>query len=153
MHDPSGGAAVAFQRKEPLMAFLGNLEFVEGRPASKTAKLVLQLCLGCGTKDEGKAVGAFLKGIRIVPDAFFKDIEDDWNSKPFIGEHVFKVVQSAGYEGTEHDLWDSVTGNPAPYPVKISKADRLKKATAALVEAKAKKKTVRRKTTKVAMAS
>jgi hypothetical protein len=135
------------------MAFLGNLAFVEGRPVGKTTRLVLQLCLGCGTRDEGKAIGVFLKGLRIQPDAFFKDIQDDWNSKPFIGEHVFKVIQSAGYEGTEHDLWDSATGNPAPYPVKISKADRLKRAAAALGEAKAKKKTVRRKTTRVALAS
>ena len=135
------------------MAFLGNLDFVEGRSTSKTTMLVLQLCLGCGKKDEGKAVGIFLQGMRITPDAFFKDIQDDWSSKPFLGEHVFKVAQAAGYEGNENDLWDSVTGNPAPYPVKISKADRLKKATAALVDAKAKKRTPQRKTRGVALVS
>jgi hypothetical protein len=137
------------------MAFMGNLEFVEGRSASKTTTLLLQLCLGCGKKDEGKAIGVFLKGLRIQPDAFFRDIDGDWSGQPFIGEHVFKVVQAAGYAGTENDLWDAVTGNSAPYPVKMSKADRLRKVAAELAEKKAMatKKPARRKTTRTALAS
>ena len=112
------------------MTFLGSVNFVEGRTASKTTALVLQECLGCGKQDEGKAVSKFLATLKIKPDAFFADIDGDWSGRPFLGQHVFKVVQAAGYEGTEHDLWNTVTGDIAPYPVKISKAVRAKEAKA-----------------------
>jgi len=104
------------------MSYLGNVDFVEGRAASKTTALMLEGCL-----DEGESVNEFLETMKIKPDAFFKDIDGDWNGRPFIGEHVFKVVQAAGYEGTEHDLWNTVTGDPAPYPVKLPKVARPKK--------------------------
>lgn len=107
------------------MTFLGNVEFVEGRTASKTTALVLQKCL-----DKGEVVNEFLEAMNIKPDAFFRDIDGDWNGRPFIGQHVFKVVQAAGYEGTEHDLWNTVTGDPAPYPVKLPPAPRPKKTKA-----------------------
>lgn len=110
------------------MAFLGSVEFVEGRSASKTTTLVLQRCLRCGKQDEGKAVDEFLKRMKINPDAFFRDIDGDWHGRPFIGEHVFKVVRAAGYEGTEHELWIAVTGDRAPYPVKKPKAADIRKA-------------------------
>ena len=108
------------------MAFIGNVEFVEGRPASKTTTLVLKRCLHCG-KDDGKVINEFLETLNIVPDAFFRDIDGDWDGRPFIGGHVFNIVQKAGYEGTEHDLWESVTGNLAPYPVKNAKKPAPKK--------------------------
>lgn len=112
------------------MAFLGNVEFVEGRSASKTTAMVLQKCLGCSKQDEVKAIGDFLEGLKIRPDAFFRDIDGDWDGRPFIGAHVYKIVLAAGYEGTEHDLWQSVTGDPAPYAVKVPKAARPKKVKA-----------------------
>jgi len=98
------------------MAFLGNVNFVEGRAPSKTAALVLQECLG-----SVKVIETFLKSLQIKPDAFFNDIDGDWQDKHYIGQHVFKVVKAAGYAGTEHDLWTAVTGDPAPYPVKLPK--------------------------------
>lgn len=117
------------------MGFLGSLEFAEGRSVNKTTTMVLERCLGCGNRDQGKAIAEFLTSLRIQPDAFFRDIQGDWSGRPFLGEHVFKIVQAAGYEGTEHDLWTTVTGYPAPYPVKSPKAlaknaekSRLKKA-------------------------
>ena len=112
------------------MTMLGHVDFKEGRSASQTTALVLQRCLGTGKDDGTKAVNKFLEGIKIKPIAFFSDIDGDWQGRPFIGQHVFKVVQAAGYEGTEHDLWNTVTGDPAPYAVKSPKTDRIKKAKA-----------------------
>jgi hypothetical protein len=100
------------------MSFVGKVEFVEGRSASETTSLVLRHCLGCGKDDNGVAIGSFLKRLKISPIAFFKDIDGDWHDRPFVGQHVFKVVTAAGYEGTEHDLWLAVTGNLAPYAAK-----------------------------------
>jgi hypothetical protein len=152
MYDPTGGDA-AFLRRDILMAFLGSLDFVEGRTVTKTMTLVLQRCLRCGSRDEGKAIDKFLKSMRIQSDAFFRDIEGDWSGRPFVGEHVFKVVQAAGYEGTEHDLWTTVTGYPAPYPVKMPKAPRAKKAAPDPDDERAKHKAARHKTIKAAWAS
>jgi len=134
------------------MAFLGSLEFVEGRSASTTTTLVLERCLRCGNQDAEKATGEFLKSMKIQPDAFFRDIAGDWASRPFLGEHVFKIVLAAGYEGTEHDLWTTVTGYPAPYHIKTPKVVRVKKAAAGPVDVKAKSKAVRKKTIKAAWA-
>ena len=111
------------------MTFLGNVDCVEDRAASKTTTLVLQKCLG-GKGDGRRAINKFLEAMRIKPDAFFHDIDGDWLRQPFIGQHVFKVVQAAGYEGTEHDLWNTVTGDQAPYPVKMSKMAGPKKPKA-----------------------
>ena len=106
------------------MAFLGNVNFVEGRTPSKTTSLLLQKCL----RGDGKVIENFLKSLNIKPDAFFNDINGDWQDKHFIGQHVFKVVRAAGHEGTEHDLWTTVTGDMAPYPVRVPKAGPPKKA-------------------------
>lgn len=122
------------------MTFLGDLEFSDGRSASKTTEMVLQRCLGCAKDDSGQAIGDFLDGLQINSDAFFRDIDGDWSGRPFIGEHVFKVVAAAGYEGTEHDLWTTVTGYPAPYAVKMPKAARDKKTADARKDADSKKK-------------
>ncbi len=109
------------------MSFIGNVHFVDGRPASKTAALVLRQCLKCSTEQNGQDVEQFLEQMSIKPEAFFRDIDGDWTARPFIGQHVFKVAQAAGYDGAENDLWISFTGNPAPYPVRKSKkSDALK---------------------------
>jgi hypothetical protein len=112
------------------MTFLGDMDFVEGRSASKTTTLMLRRCLGCVKEDDGKSVGKFLDGLKIKAEAFFRDIDGDWGGRPFIGQHVFKVVQAAGYEGTENDLWATVTGSFAPYPVRKVKVVAPKKAKA-----------------------
>ncbi len=77
--------------------------------------MVLRKCLGCEKQDGEEGIDKFLKGLSIKPEAFFKDIDADWTDKPFIGQHVFKVVEAAGYGGTEDDLWLAVTGGTAPY--------------------------------------
>lgn len=140
------------------MTFLGDLDYVEGRSVEKTTTMVLERCLCCGSKDQGKTINEFLKNMRIQPDAFFRDIMGDWAGRPFLGGHVFKVVQAAGYEGTEHDLWTTVMGYPAPYPVKIvkvakPKVARVKKVAAGPVDEKVKSKAVRHKTIKAAWKS
>jgi hypothetical protein len=104
------------------MKFNGDLDFKEGRSPSQTTTILLQRCLGCAKGVEMKGIGEFLEGLFIKPMAFFRDIDTDWLSKPFIGQHVFKVVQAAGYGGTENDLWVSVTEHPAPYAIKKSRA-------------------------------
>ena len=100
------------------MTFIGDVAFVEGRSLSKTTTLVLRKCLGCEKQDGEKGIDGFLKGLSIKPEAFFKDIDADWIGRPFIGQHVFKVVQAAGYRGTEDDLWLAVIGATAPYAIK-----------------------------------
>lgn len=99
------------------MKFAGDLDFDEGRTPSQTTTILLQRCLGCSKGDQTKGIGEFLEGMLIKPSAFFKDINGDWIVRPFLGQHAFKVLQAAGYEGTEHDLWYSVTGRTAPYKV------------------------------------
>ena len=96
------------------MTFIGDVEFVEGRSHSNTTTMVLRRCLGYENQAGEKEIDGFLKRLSIKPDAFFKDIDADWLARPFIGQHVFKVVQSAGYLGTEDDLWLAVTGSMAP---------------------------------------
>lgn len=110
------------------MSFIGDLDFKEGRSPSQTTKILLQRCLGCAKGDETKGIGAFLEGMQIKPSAFFMDIDGDWASRPFLGQHVFKVLHTAGYMGTEHDLWNTVTGSAAPYAVKKLKAPPKKRA-------------------------
>ncbi len=104
------------------MTFVGDVEFKEGRAPSRTTTMVLERCLTCEKQAAAKGIGDFLKAMSIKPEAFFHDIDGDWGGRPFIGQHVFKVVQAAGYGGTEHDLWYSVMGHDAPYPVKKLKA-------------------------------
>lgn len=140
------------------MGYLGSVDFVEGRSFSKTTSLVLQRCLGCSSADGRHAIGEFLGTLRIQPEAFFRDIDGDWNGRPFLGEHVYKVVKAAGYEGTEHDLWTAVTGFPAPYPIKApkavkAKAPRAKKTAVVGGESKAKVKAARGKAIKAAWES
>ena len=105
------------------MKFAGDLDFKEGRSPSQTTTILLQRCLGCARGVETKGIGDFLEGLLIKPAAFFADINGDWVGRPFLGQHVFKVLQAAGYEGTEHDLWYSVTGRTAPYKVTKLKAE------------------------------
>jgi hypothetical protein len=100
------------------MTFIGEVDFVEGRSHSKTTTAVLRKCLGCAKQAGEKQIDGFLERLSIKPDAFFEDIDADWLARPFIGQHVFKVVQAAGYVGTEDDLWLAVTGSMAPYAVK-----------------------------------
>jgi hypothetical protein len=97
---------------------IGDVEFVEGRSPRETTTAVLQNCLGSEKKAGQKQIDGFLKQLSIKPDAFFNDIDTDWLGRPFIGQHVFKVAQSAGYLGSEDDLWLAVTGSTAPYAVK-----------------------------------
>ena len=108
------------------MTFIGDVEFMEGRSPSKTTTLVLQQCLKCRQQAGGKEVDGLFERLSIQPAAFFKEIDADWIGKPFIGQHVFKVVQAAGYGGTEDDLWLAVTGGAAPYVVK-ERGDQQKK--------------------------
>ena len=110
------------------MRFTGDLDFKAGRSPSQTTTILLQRCLGCIRGDESKGIGEFLEGLFIKPIAFFTDINGDWAGRPFIGQHVFKVLQAAGYAGTEHDLWYTVTGSTAPYAVKKAKAEPKKRA-------------------------
>jgi hypothetical protein len=105
------------------MSFIGDLDFKDGRNPSQTTTLVLQRCL----ETEGKNIETFLHGLSINPLAFFTDINADWLRRPFIGQHVFKVLQAAGYKGTENDIWYSVTGSTAPYAVKKPKAEPKKR--------------------------
>jgi hypothetical protein len=100
------------------MTFIGDVELVEGRSPSKTTTVILRKCLGCKTQAGEKEIDGFLESLSIKPEAFFKDIDADWIGKPFIGQHVFKVVQAAGYGGTEDDLWFAVIGSRAPYAIK-----------------------------------
>lgn len=116
------------------MTFIGDVAFVEGRSLSKTTTLVLRKCLGCEKQDGEKEIDGFLKGLSIKPEAFFKDIDADWTDKPFIGQHVFKVVEAAGYGGTEDDLWLAVIGGTAPYAVK-GRGGQPKKPAVAKVKA------------------
>ena len=97
--------------------YLGEVKFVEGRSPSETAALVLRRCLESGRQAAEAAIDAFLKRLSIKPSAFFADIDGSWTDRPFIGQHVFKVVVAAGYRGTENDLWLAFTGNIAPYRV------------------------------------
>jgi hypothetical protein len=135
------------------MTLLGSLDFVEGRSVGKTTIMVLQRCLHCGSGEGREAIDVFLKGLKIQPDAFFRDIEGDWSGRPFIGGHAFKIVQAAGYEGTEHDFWTTVTGYPAPYPVKMPKVAPAKKPAGEKVADKVKSKAARHKAIKAAVAS
>ena len=112
------------------MTFIGDIAFVEGRPHSKTTALVLRKCLGSEKLTGEQEVDDFLNGLSIKPAAFFKDIDADWTDKPFIGQHVFKVVEAAGYGGTEDDLWLAVTGGTAPYAVKTRAVQPKKPAVA-----------------------
>jgi hypothetical protein len=113
------------------MAFLGNVAFSEKRSPSQTAALVMQRCFK-GRKQGGEVtVEKFLESLSIKPEAFFRDIDADWLQRPFIGQHVFKVVQAAGYAGTENDLWESVTGSDAPYPIRPPLKSSARKAGAA----------------------
>jgi hypothetical protein len=100
------------------MTFIGDVEFMEGRSPSKTTTMVLQQCLGCRKLAGETVVDGLFERLSIKPDAFFREIDADWIGKPFIGQHVFKVVQAAGYGGTEDDLWLAVTGGAAPYVIK-----------------------------------
>jgi hypothetical protein len=110
------------------MKFTGDLDFKEGRSPSQTTTILLQRCLGCTRGVETKGIGDFLEGLFIKPVAFFADINGDWAGRPFLGQHVFKVLQAAGYEGTEHDLWYSVTGRTAPYAVRKVKSEPKRRA-------------------------
>jgi len=105
------------------MTFIGDLDFKDGRTPSQTTTLVLGRCL----EAMGKDIDTFLQGMSINPLAFFSDINTDWLRRPFIGQHVFKVLQAAGYKGTENDIWYSVTGSTAPYAVKRPKAEPKKR--------------------------
>ena len=100
------------------MTLISDLEFMEGRSPRETTTVVLQKCLGCERKAGQKQIDIFLERLSIKPEAFFNDIDTDWIGRPFIGQHVFKVAQSAGYLGSEDDLWLAVTGSTAPYAVK-----------------------------------
>ncbi len=109
------------------MAFIGDVAFVYGRSPSKTTAIVLRRCL----KAKGDDTDSFLRAMSIKPETFFREIDDNWYRKPFIGQHVFKVAQAAGYGGTENDLWLAVTDQDAPYRVSKPKrvaASRAKKA-------------------------
>jgi hypothetical protein len=110
------------------MAFLGHLDFKDERNPSQTTALVLQRCL----EGTGKDIETFLKGLLIDPSTFFSEINADWHRRPFIGQHVFRVLQVAGYKGTEHDIWELVTGTMAPYPIKRAKADARRRAARAI---------------------
>lgn len=100
------------------MTFIGDVAFVEGRSPSKTTAIVLRRCL----KATGDDTDDFLRAMSVQPVTFFGELDDDWSRKPFIGQHVFKIVQAAGYGGTENDLWLAVTDQAAPY--KIAKPKR-----------------------------
>jgi hypothetical protein len=110
------------------MRFTGDLDFDEGRSPGRTTTILLQRCLGCDKGDETKGIAEFLEGMLIKPSAFFRDIDADWVVRPFLGQHAFKVLQAAGYEGTEHDLWYTVTGRTAPYKVLKAKPEPKKRA-------------------------
>ena len=99
------------------MAFPGDMDFKEGRSPSQTTTLILQQCLGSSRKSEGKELDDFFKGLAISQGAFARDIDADWVNQPFIGQHAFKIIQAAGYQGTENDLWLAVTGRDAPYHI------------------------------------
>lgn len=114
--------------EEHAMTFTGDLDFKEGRSPSQTTTILLQRCLRCVRGVETKGIGDFLEGLFIKPVAFFADINGDWAGRPFLGQHVFKVLQAAGYEGTEHDLWYSVTGRTAPYKVTKPKAEHKRRS-------------------------
>jgi len=116
------------------MTFIGDVAFVEGRSPSKTTTVVLRKCLKCEKQAGEKEIDGFLERLSIKPEAFFKDIDADWTDKPFIGQHVFKVVEAAGYGGTEDDLWLAVIGATAPYAVK-GRGGQPKKPAVAKVQA------------------
>jgi hypothetical protein len=100
------------------MAFAGDMDFKEGRSPSQTTTLILQQCLGKSKKSKGNELEDFFEGLAISSRAFAKDIDADWITKPFIGQHAFKIVLAAGYEGTENDFWLAITGRDAPYFIK-----------------------------------
>lgn len=100
------------------MTLISDVEFMEGRSPRETTTAVLQKCLGFERTAGRKQIDGFLEQLSIKPEAFFNDIDTDWLGRPFIGQHVFKVAQSAGYLGSEDDLWLAVTGSTAPYAVK-----------------------------------
>ena len=108
------------------MTFIGDVEFMEGRSPSKTTTVVLRKCLGCRKQAGEKEIDGLLERLSITPGAFFKEIDADWIGRPFIGQHVFKVVQAAGYAGTEDDLWLAVTGASAPYAIKAREGQQKK---------------------------
>jgi len=112
------------------MAFLGNVPFSAKRSPSQTAAIVMQRCFKRGDHDSETTIEKFLESLSIMPEAFFRDIDTDWLQRPFIGQHVFKVVQAAGYAGTENDLWESVTGSDAPYPIRQPLKSSIRKARA-----------------------
>ena len=116
------------------MTFIGDVEFMEGRSPSKTTTVVLRKCLGCRKQAGEKEIDGLLERLSITPGAFFKEIDADWIGRPFIGQHVFKVVQAAGYRGTEDDLWVAVTGGTAPYAIK-ERAGQPKRLAVAKVKA------------------
>ena len=110
------------------MTFIGDVELVPGRSPCKTTTVVLRKCLRCRKEAAEKEIDGFLERLSIKPAAFFREIDADWIGRPFIGQHVFKVVQAAGYGGTEDDLWLAVTGATAPYAVK-GRGGQQKKST------------------------
>jgi hypothetical protein len=105
------------------MRFAGDLGYKAGRSPSQTTAILLQRSLACAPGSEEKRIREFLEGLSITPSVFFADINGDWDGRPFLGRHAFKVLQAAGYQGTEHDLWYSVTGRTAPYFVKKTKPE------------------------------
>lgn len=110
------------------MTFIGDVEFVDGRSPSETTTVILLKCLRRKNNTGEKDLDRFFERLSIKPGAFFNEINTDWVAKPFIGQHVFKVVQAAGYEGTEADLWIAITGTTAPYGIKRHGAQRKKSA-------------------------
>jgi hypothetical protein len=110
------------------MTFIGDVALVQGRSPSETTTVVLRKCLGCDKQAAEREIDGFLESLSIKPAAFFKDIDADWIQRPFIGQHVFKVVQAAGYGGTEDDLWFAVVGARAPYAIKGRGGQQKKKA-------------------------
>ncbi len=118
--------------RDKQMAFIGEVAFVQGRSFSETTAVVLRKSLGCGKHAGEQEIDGFLRRLSIKPEAFFRDIDTDWIGRPFIGQHVFKVVQAAGYGGTEHDLWLAVTGGMAPYAIEGRGAQQKKPAVTKL---------------------
>lgn len=100
------------------MTFIGEIEFKDGRSPGTTTASILRRCIGGEKQAAQEQVDDFLERLAIKPIAFFRDIDTDWHARPFIGQHVFKIARSAGYLGTEDDLWLSVTGGLAPYAFK-----------------------------------
>lgn len=99
------------------MTFPGDRDLHEGRSPSQTTTLLLRQCLGLSWKSQGKEIDDFFEGMAIKQTDFARDIDVDWAAQPFVGQHAFKILQAAGYEGTPNDLWQAVTGQDAPYHI------------------------------------